>query len=80
MMRGENKQHTYRLGDKVNVRVLRVNMDSRQIDLGLVDILERVKEGERGVRRWKARPKNEHPGKRIRPGRRERAGRKGKRR
>ena len=71
MLRGENSQRTYRLGDKVVARVLRVNMDARQIDLGLVDILERVKEGERGPRRPKARLK-QHPGKRMRPGRRER--------
>ena len=80
MLRGENQQRTYRLGDKVVVRVLRVNMDARQIDLGLVDILERVKEGERGTRRSNMRPKGGHPGKRIRPGRRERESRKGKRR
>src|SRR3954454_4046405 len=72
MLRGENTQKTYRLGDKVKVQVVRVNMDARQIDLGLVDILERVREGERGPRRSKARPKTERPGKKIRPGRRER--------
>jgi ribonuclease R len=72
MLRGENTQKTYRLGDKVNVRVLRVNMDARQIDLGVVEILERVSEGDRGPRRTKARPKTERPGKKIRPGRRER--------
>ena len=59
---------------------LRVNMDARQIDLGLVDILERVRDGERGAKRSSARPKGQHPGKRIRPGRRERDRRKGKRR
>ena len=41
MLRGENTQQSYRLGDKVHVRVIRVNMDARQVDLGLVDILER---------------------------------------
>jgi ribonuclease R len=81
MLRGENTQKTYRLGDKVKVQVIRVNMDARQIDLGLVDILQRVREGERGQRRSKARPKTERPGKRkSRPGRRERETRKGKRR
>ena len=63
MLRGENTQKTYRLGDKVKVQVIRVNMDVRQIDLGLVEILERVREGERGPRRSKARPKHERPGK-----------------
>jgi len=80
MLRGENTQKTYRLGDKVKVQVLRVNMDVRQIDLGLVDILERVREGERGPRRSKARPKHEERGKKKgRPGKRERAMRKGRR-
>jgi ribonuclease R len=80
MLRGENRQKTYRLGDKVRVQVVRVNMDSRQIDLGLVDILDRVRDGERGPRRSKSRPKQEHPGKRIRPGGRERKATKRKRR
>ncbi len=80
MLRGENRQKAYRLGDKVKVQVIRVNMDVRQIDLGLADVLERVREGERGVRRSKARPKHERSGKRIRPRRAERQARKGKRR
>ncbi len=80
MLRGENTQKTYRLGDKVTVQVIRVNMDVRQIDLGLVEILERVREGERGARRSKARPKHERPRHKQRPGRRERENRKGKRR
>ena len=71
MLRGENTQTTYRLGDKVNVQVVRVNMEVRQIDLGLVDILERVREGERGPRRSKATPKRDKT-RSQRPGRRER--------
>jgi hypothetical protein len=59
------------------VQVVRVNMEVRQIDLGLVDILERVRDGERGPRRTKARPKHEVSRKRKgRPGRHERAQRK----
>ena len=80
MLRGENTQKMYRLGDKVKVQVIRVNMDVRQIDLGLVEILERVREGAIGPRRSKARPKHERPVKKGRPGRRERQVRKGKRR
>jgi len=80
MLHGENTQKTYRLGDKVKVQVIRVNMDVRQIDLGLVEILERVREGEVGPRRSKARPKHERPGKNGRPGRRERQQRKATRR
>ncbi|HEX7140040.1 MAG TPA: ribonuclease R, partial [Vicinamibacterales bacterium] len=54
LLRGENTQKVYRLGDKVRVQVIRVNMEQRQVDLGLVEILERVREGERGPRRSKA--------------------------
>ncbi|MGE5244328.1 MAG: ribonuclease R [Betaproteobacteria bacterium] len=59
LLRGENTQKVYRLGDKLAVQVLRVNMDLRQIELGLVEILARVREGERGPRRSRARPKQE---------------------
>jgi ribonuclease R len=78
LLRGENTQKVYRLGDKVKVQVVRVNMEVRQIDLGLVDILERVRGGAVGPRRSKAKPKFEGRKKKGRPGRRERAG--GKRR
>jgi ribonuclease R len=73
MLRGENTHKVYRLGDKVVVQVVRVDMDARQIDLGIVEILERVREGERGARRSKARPKREGRRTPGRPGRRERA-------
>ncbi|HEV3056949.1 MAG TPA: ribonuclease R [Vicinamibacterales bacterium] len=83
LLRGENTHKVYRLGDKVKVQVVRVNMEQRQIDLGLAEILERVRTqrggwgpGERrGARRGKAATK---PGKRgkQRPGRRERGARK----
>ncbi len=77
MLRGENTHKMYRLGDKVKVQVVRVNMDVRQIDLGLVEILERVREGERGPRQSKARPKHETR-RTQRPGRKEREKAKGK--
>jgi ribonuclease R len=75
-LRGENTSNVYRLGDRVRVQVIRVNMDLRQIDLGLVEILERVREGERGPRRSKTRPRTDGSKgrKKGRPGRRERAG------
>jgi ribonuclease R len=80
LLRGENTHKVYRLGDKVKVQVIRVNMEMRQVDLGLVEILERVREGERGPRRTKAQPKFEKKRKQ-RPGRRERQiGRKPRRR
>ena len=71
-LRGENTQKMYRLGDKVRVQIVRVDMDRRQIDLGLVEILSAVREDERrrGPRRSKAQPKRER--RRQRPGRRER--------
>jgi ribonuclease R len=79
LLRGENTHKVYRLGDKVKVQVSRVNMDMRQIELGLVEILERVREGERGPRRGKAAPKFEkkfEKKRKQRPGRSERAARK----
>jgi ribonuclease R len=79
LLRGENTHKVYRLGDKVKVQVVRVNMEMRQVDLGLVEILERVREGERGPRRSKAAPKIDTKRKQ-RPGRRERKTRKGGRR
>jgi len=70
-LRGENTGKTYRLGEKVQVQIVRVDMERRQIDLGLVEILERVRQEERprGPRRSKVRPKREG---RQRQGRRER--------
>ena len=84
IMRGENTGQVYRLGDKVRVQVIKVDMERRQVDLGLVEILEKVRASERhrGPRRSKAEPKRERhlkPGKRApRPGRRERAMKKGR--
>jgi ribonuclease R len=72
LLRGENTRKVYRLGDKVTVQVIRVNEELRQIDLGLVEILERVRHGERGPGRSRARPKNEGRRRKQRPGRRER--------
>jgi len=75
---GENRKKVYRLGDKVRVQVVRVDMERRQVELGLVEILDTVRreEGRRGAPRSKVRPKKEQRrgGKRKpRPGRRERA-------
>jgi ribonuclease R len=84
-MRGENTQKVYQLGDHVRVQVVRVDMDRRQIDLGLVEILETVRSDERkrGPRHSKARPKSDQREqirkRRQRPGRRERQ-KKGRRR
>jgi ribonuclease R len=89
VLRGENTEKVYRLGDKVRVQVVRVDLERRQIDLGLVDILDAVRQLEerRVARRTKARPKHEKPARAARPGergqrpgRRERAFRKATRR
>jgi ribonuclease R len=76
VLRGENTKKVYRLGDKVRVQVVRVDMERRQIDLGLVDILEAVRREERprGPIRSKTKPKTERR-KAQRPGRRERSAR-----
>jgi ribonuclease R len=56
ILSGENTGKVYRLGDKVAVQVIKVDMERRQVDLGLVEILERVRESEqnRGPRRSRA--------------------------
>ncbi len=84
ILRGENKGKVYRLGDRVKVQVVKVDMERRQVDLGLVEILEAVRESEqnRGPRRSRATPKQERqrsaPSKKTkqRPGKKERASRK----
>jgi ribonuclease R len=92
LLKGENTHQVYRLGDKVRVQVIKVDMERRQVDLGLSDILDRVRDSEtnRGPRRSKAEPKREqhlraagtHKGKgkhkaKGRPGKRERAAKRG---
>ncbi len=47
ILRGENTGQVYRLGDRVNVQVIKVDMERRQVDLGLVEILDAVRESER---------------------------------
>ena len=44
VLHGENTGKTYRLGDRVHVQVTRVDLERRQIELGLVDILESVRQ------------------------------------
>jgi ribonuclease R len=64
-LRGENTGKVYRLGDRVRVQVLRADLERRQIDLGLADILEAVRRSE--PRRQRRR------GRRVPPGERRRA-------
>ena len=58
---GENTKKTYRLGDQVRVQIIRVDMERRQIDLGLDDVLEKVRRDERsrGPARSSARMKTD---------------------
>ena len=76
-LQGENTKKVYRLGDKVQVQVVRVDMERRQVDLGLVEILEAVRRGDATARRRQEQDENEAERRRAqRPGRRERQARK----
>ena len=77
---GENTKRVYRLGDKVLVQVVRVDMERRQVDLGLVEILEAVRREARprGAIRSQVKPKSDRR-RTPRAGRQKRAaGKKGK--
>ncbi len=87
-LKGENTGREYHLGDRVTVQVIKVDMERRQVDLGLSEILERVRESERsrGPRRSRIESRPGRPGVRTtgkterkrqqRPGKKERATRK----
>ncbi|MGH9159955.1 MAG: ribonuclease R family protein, partial [Vicinamibacteraceae bacterium] len=89
-LRGENTDKVYRLGDQARVQVVRVDLERRQVDLGLVEILEKLREqvpkrragqAPKGPRRkGKAAVHDGKSGRSQRPGRRERAARGGRRR
>ena len=73
----EGQGGTPKAGDKVTVQVVRVDMERRQVDFGLVDILERARREERRAPvRSKVKPKAELR-RSQRPGRRERMMKKG---
>jgi ribonuclease R len=75
---GENTGKSYRLGDKVVAQVTRVDMERRQVELGLADILDVVRQSEknRGPRKSgvvsKVEARKRAAGRASRPGRRER--------
>jgi len=82
VLRGENTRRVYRLGDRLTVQVIRVDLERRQIDLGISEILEGIRASrhrDRGGRIPKAKPEPARGPKR-RPGRRERARKKAGRR
>ena len=59
VLRGENKGKVYRLGDRVTVQVVKVDMERRQVDLGMSEILDamRTSEVSQSPRRSRAEPK-----------------------
>ncbi len=61
ILRGENTGKVYRLGDRVSVQVIKVDMERRQLDLGLTEILDAVRtsDSNRGPRRSRAEPRRE---------------------
>jgi ribonuclease R len=63
-LKGENTGKVYRLGDRVQVQVARVDLERRQIDLALVDVLERA-----AARRGPGRPPSPPPRPARPPGR-----------
>ena len=71
---GENTGKSYRLGDRVVAQVTRVDMERRQVELGLAEILDVVRQSERnrGPRRSQTVTKLESRKRASRPGRRER--------
>jgi ribonuclease R len=81
ILRGENKGKVYRLGDRVKVQVIKVDMERRQVDLGLAEILDSVRDSERNrgprtSKRDAGRREKGGPRKRVqRPGKKERAAR-----
>ncbi|MBM3777264.1 MAG: ribonuclease R, partial [Acidimicrobiia bacterium] len=48
VLKGENTRKVYRLGDRVSVQVVRVDLERRKVELALTDILDAV--GETGPR------------------------------
>jgi ribonuclease R len=49
-LKGETAKKTYRLGDQVEVQVVRVDLERRQIDFALVDVLKRAAGGAQKTR------------------------------
>jgi len=62
---GENTRKSYRLGDKVQIQVVRVDLERRQLDFALLDVLARTAAGARtappGPRRRAGSPLRSKP-------------------
>jgi ribonuclease R len=75
VLRGENSGRVFRLGDKVRVQVIRVDLERRQIDLGIAEILDSVRAKGAPAPRGKGRKGAEARGRRSKAdGQRARAG------
>ncbi len=82
-LRGEHTEKRYRLGDRVRVQVTRVDMERRQVELALADVLDSVRASERNRGPRKSRltskqsesqsQKPDNRRRNRRPGRRERS-------
>jgi ribonuclease R len=61
VLKGERSGKLFRLGDRIRVQVVRVDTERRQVDLGVVEVLEQMRSGRVGpdARRSRARPKSE---------------------
>jgi ribonuclease R len=70
VLRGENNGRVFRLGDRVKVQVIKVDLERRQIDLGLAEILEAVRRQGRGLGKGQ-RAESKGESRRGRGGRRE---------
>jgi ribonuclease R len=44
-LKGQNNEQVYRLGDRVEVQVVKVDLERRQLDFALTDVLERTRAG-----------------------------------
>ena len=61
VLKGERSGKVFRLGDRIRVQVLRVDTERRQVDLGVLEVLEQMRSGRIGpdARRSRTRPKGE---------------------
>ena len=71
-LRGENTKKEYRLGDKVLVQVVQVNLEKKQIDFGIIEILDSIRRKTRPTK-VKGRKSKTEKRRSTRPGRRERS-------
>jgi ribonuclease R len=61
LLQGENTRKSYRLGASVRVQVIRVDLERRQVDLGLADILKTAVSHQRDTRRGRRALTSKNP-------------------